>query len=277
MRLKETLTTQQMIDMLNGQVVGIFTTLIKPNDAFNSLAKDLCLGYYMSRSGEKTISPAFEKIIILTEAHTITRTADEVMGDLIRTKFFDKWSRVYSVLVSEQYDALANEDHTTNKSGTNVDTDTYNSTKGKQGNNTDITTFDTNVEDDGNIATKETTTRNVNDANDVYGFNSPSPVGDSTFSESTSETVEAEADKNTSHNLRKKTGTETKSFGLDESETHTGTDSTEHVINETLTRKGRDVSGAELIEKELNLRNQQLFFDIIYADIDSVATLQIYI
>ena len=33
----------------------------------------------------------------------------------------------------------------------------------------------------------------------------------------------------------------------------------------------------DLIQKELDLRNKNLFFDIVYADIDSVATLQIYI
>lgn len=278
MKLLETLTKQQTIDLLSGNVVGIFPSMILSEDAFYGKLYELCLGYYTARSGEKTISMTYERLIsLVNENPEINKSPEELIGALIRGKFLDKWNRVYDVLLTSQYDALNNRESTEDKTGNNQNKDTHNTTKARQGNNSDITTYDTNVEDNGKMGTSETTIRNVEDANDVYGFNSSSPVGDTYSNETTSETIVGEADKNTSHNVQTKTGTENKQFGIDESETHTGTDTTDITISEKLVKSGRDGTGAELITEELNLRNTQLFFDIIYADIDSIATLQIYI
>lgn len=278
MKLFETLTHGQIIKMFNGDVVGIFPSMILSNDKFYSKLYDLCFGYYMQRSGEKTISLTYERLLQLAnEKYTLTETAESLIGKLIRGKFIEKWNRVYDVLISEQYNALQNQDFTEKKTGNNQNIDTYNSTKAKQGTNTDTTTYDTNVEDNGKRGTSETTTRSVEDSNDVYGFNSSTPVGDTLSNETTSETIVGEADKNTSHNIQTKTGTEAKQFGINESEKHTGSDTTDISIDENLNRSGRNVSGAELINEELNLRNTQLFFDIIYSDIDSITTLKIYI
>lgn len=279
MKLRETLTTGQIIKMFKGEVVGIFPSMILSNDKFYSKLYDLCFGYYMQRSGEKTISLTYERLLQLVseKIYTTTETAENLIGKLIRGKFIEKWNRVYDVLISEQYNALQNHDFTEQKTGNNQNIDTYNSTKAKQGTNTDTTTYDTNVEDNGKRGTSETTTRSAEDYNNVYGFNSTSPVGDTISNETTSETIVGEADKNTSHNIQTKKGTEAKQFGINESENHTGTDTTDISIDENLNRSGRNVSGAELINEELNLRNTQLFFDIIYSDIDSIATLKIYI
>lgn len=278
MKLRETLTKQQTIDLLSGNVVGIFPSMILSGDAFYDKLYELCLGYYTARSGEKTISMTYERFIsFIKENPEIDKSPEELIGALIRGKFLDKWNRVYDVLITSQYDALNNRESTEDKTGNNQNKDTHNTTKAKQGTNSDITTYDTNVEDNGNTGTSETTIRNVEDANDTYGFNSSTPVGDTYSNETTSETIVGEADKNTSHNIQTKTGTENKQFGIDESETHTGTDTTDITISEKLVKSGRDGSGAELITEELNLRNTQLFFDIIYADIDSITTLQIYI
>ena len=279
MKLRETLTTGQIIKMFKGEVVGIFPSMILSNDKFYSKLYDLCFGYYMQRSGEKTISLTYERLLQLVseKIYTTTETAENLIGKLIRGKFIEKWNRVYDVLISEQYNALQNHDFIEQKTGNNQNIDTYNSTKAKQGTNTDTTTYDTNVEDNGKRGTSETTTRSVEDSNDVYGFNSSTPVGDTLSNETTSETIVGEADKNTSHNIKTKKGTESKQFGINESENHTGTDTTDISIDENVNRSGRNVSGAELINEELNLRNTQLFFDIIYSDIDSIATLKIYI
>lgn len=278
MKLIETLTTQQKINMLNGSVVGIFPSMILPSDVFYSILKDLCLGYYTTRSGEKTISVTYEKIIDMTNiSDEIIDSPETIIGKFIRGKYLDKWNRIYNVLIQEDYNPLENSRITERKTGNNKNTDTYNTTKGKQGNNSDTTTFDTNVEDDGTTATKETTIRTTNDAEDVYGFNSINSVHDTESKESVNETVTSRPEDNTTHNTQKKTGTESKVFGISESETHTGTDSKDIVINETFDRSGRDESGSSLIMKELDLRNKQIFFDIIYSDIDTIATLQIYI
>ena len=278
MRLRETLTTEQTIEKLNGNVVGIFPSMILSNDKFYSKLYDLCFGYYMQRSGEKTISLTYDRLLqLVKENEDISETAETLIGKLIRGKFLEKWNRVYDVLISEQYNVLHNHDFTEQKTGNNQNVDTHNTTKARQGNNTDTTTYDTNIEDNGKTGTNEVTTRNVEDANDVYGFNSVSPVGDTHSNETTSETIVGDADKNTSYNLQTKTGTETKQFGINDSESHTGTDTTDISIDETINRSGRNVGGAELITEELNLRNTQLFFDIVYSDIDSIATLKIYI
>lgn len=279
MKLRETLTTEEMINLIRGRVVGFFPYIILSDDVFYDKLYELCLGYYTARSGEKTISTTYEKLISLVKNNSLetNNSPEELIGSLIRGKFIDKWNRVYNVLITSQYDALNNREYTEDKTGNNQNKDTHNTTKAKQGTNSDITTYDTNVEDNGKTGTNETTIRNVEDANDVYGFNSSARVGDTYSNETTSETIVGEADKNTSHNLQKKTGTENKQFGINESETHTGTDTTDITISEKLVKSGRDSSGAELITEELNLRNTQLFFDIIYSDIDSITTLQIYI
>ena len=277
MKLLETLTNQQQIDMLNGQIVGIFPTMISPSDLFYSKAKDICLGYYTNRSGCKNISRTFKTYIELTEMNpSITKSADEIIGEVIRGKFIDKWNRIYNILVKEQYDVLNNQDIKTIKTGQNKRVDGYNSSVGKKGNNTDVTTYDTNVEDNGKKGTNETVKRNANDMSDVYGFNSPQPIHDSFSTNIESETVVGEADKNTTHNKQTKTGSETKVFGLNETEIHNGSDTRDTTINETDSVIGRDKSGAKLVKEELNLRNTEIFFDIIYRDIDSIATLQIY-
>ena len=276
MKLWETLTSQQKNDLLMGNVVGIFPYLVLSNDAYYDKLYDLCLGYYTLRSGEKTTSPFYDKL--LSNMNNVDgKSVDEIIGSFIRSKFVDKWNRVYDALVSSQYDVLSNREYSEDKKGNNQNKDTHNTTKARQGTNSDITTFDTNVEDNGKTSTSETTTRNVEDANDVYGYNSTTRVGDTYSNETTTETVVGDADKNTSHNIQKKTGTENKQFGINESENHTGTDTTDITISEKVVKSGRDGSGAELITKELNLRNTQLFFDIIYADIDSIIALQIYI
>lgn len=278
MKLRETLTKQQTIDLLSGNVVGIFPYMILSEDVFYGKLYELCLGYYTARSGEKTISMTYERFISLLNENTeINKSPEELLGSLIRGKFIDKWNRVYDALITSQYDALSNREFVVDRTGNNQNKDTHNTTKAKQGTNSDITTYDTNVEDNGRTGTSETTTRNVQDANDVYGFNSSTRVSDTYSNETTSETIVGEADKNTSHNVQTKTGTENKQFGINESETNTGTDTTDITISEKLVKSGRDGSGAELITEELNLRNTQLFFDIIYSDIDSIATLQIYI
>ena len=63
MKLLETLSNEEKISLLNGNVVGIFTNLILEGDSFYNKKYDLCLGYYFNRSGEKRISSMYEKIL----------------------------------------------------------------------------------------------------------------------------------------------------------------------------------------------------------------------
>lgn len=278
MRMIETLTMSQKMEMLNGTPAGIFPTMILPADPFYSILPQLCIGYYFERSGEKTVSPAYEKFVNMVIANVgVDKNEDELMGSYIRAKFIDKWLKVYAALIGTEYDVINNKEWNVLRTGNNRNVDTYNSTKARMGTNTDQTEYGSVVTNDGNVGVKETTTSNANTANDVYGFNSSTPVGDTTSQDVATDTTERDFEHNKSHNVEERSGIDTKTFGINEDETHTGTDSTDITINENLKRTGREGSGASLITEELDMRKREIFFDIIYSDIDSVATLSIYI
>lgn len=277
MRILETLTPTQQINILSGNIEGIFNTMFSDDDVFKEHHKDLCIGYYIYHSADKTISPTYDRFLkYVSETPDIDRTAEQLIGSLIRAKYADKWSRVYKALVAE-YDPISNREFTSKKTATNQNKDTYDTSNVKEGNDTDTLTYDTNVEDDGNSGTHEVTNRSVSNADDVYGFNSVTPVGDTTSAENTNETFEADPTKNVTHNLQKKTGTETKEYGTNETVSHTGTETTDITIDETTTNSGRDGSAATLVDEEIEFRNKQQFFDIVFNDIDSITALQIYI
>lgn len=277
MRLLETLTIQQKLTMIDGTPVGIFPTMILPDDDFYSMLPQMCVGYYLSHSSEKTISPTYENFIrLVTENTDMERNEDELMGSYIRAKFIDKWKRVYETLTTE-YSAIDNRDWSVTRTGNNQNVETYNSDKERIGINTDEIEYGSTITNDGNVGSKETTTSSSNVANDVYGFNSSTPVGDNTSADTSTDTTERDYDSNKSHNVEARTGSDTKTYGINEDEKHRGTDTTDITINESLTHTGRDGSAAEHITEELEMRKREIFFDIVFRDIDSVATLAIYI
>lgn len=282
MKLIETVTEANIKKLYDGESIGFFPYMILEDDDFYYLSTQLCQGYYFYHSAEKEISPIFNRLIeYQLKFHLLlpiaTNSYDYKLGQLIRSTFIDKWKRVYNVLITEQYNPLNNSEHNETKSGTNSATETHTNSKSRLGNNSDTITYDTEVEDNGQTGTHETVTRNADTQNDIYGFNSINPSGDTKSTEEISETTVGDSDKNTNHNTQTKTGTETKLFGLNETENNTGNNTSSANINESITKSGRDGSGASLIKEELNLRNTQIFFDIVYRDIDSIATLQIYI
>lgn len=246
MKLFDLLTQENKLALLNGEVIGFFPYIFVDSDAYYDKLQELCFGYYVYRSGYKSISPTYRRLIEMSNDNpTLVKSADEMLGNLIRAKYVEKWNRVYNVLLNSNYNPLDNYDF--------IDT--------KNANNSDTITYDTNVVDNGRSNTDESVTRSNNTADNIYAFNSETPVGDSTGEEISVERTIANADKNTTHNTQIKTGTEGRDIG----------------INETNTRKGRDGIGAKLIQSELDMRSKQIFFDIVYKDIDSIATLKIYI
>lgn len=245
LKIKETLTITQTVNLINGSTVGIFPTMILDTDPFFSLTYDLCLGYYMERSGDKPISQTFKRLMQLKNQNpTIVKTADEMMGTIIRNKFIAKWSKQYNTLVTEQYNPLNDYEH--------------NETITKD--NTDTSTYDTSITVDGNVGTKLTTQFNDTNDDSTYGFNSSSAVPTDKSVSSSSETTQGSSSDNTTHNVETKDGTDTKRYEADETKDITG----------------RRKIVAELIDAELDMRNRQIFFNIIYDDIDSIATLGIY-
>jgi hypothetical protein len=199
------------------------------------------------------------------------------MGKLIRGKFIDKWTRVYDALICSCYNPLQNYDETETKTARNQDKTTYNITDTKTLGGADTITYATRLTDDGNIGSKQTTVRDSSNDNDRYGFNSTSAVGVDTSSTESTETVTGLAKDNTTHNLQAKDGTETKARDYTNTDNKTGTDTKDFIISETDTKSGRNVSAQSLIQEELTLADERIFFDIVYKDIDSIATIPLYI
>lgn len=246
MRVIETLTTEQKISLFQGNVVGIFNSMITDEDLYSNIKYDLCFGYYINRSGYKTVSPIYTRYKALIDSGVqLGDPIEQIIGTYIRSKFLDKWNKIYSSLVAKEYDALNNIDVTETKTG----------------NNSDTTTFDTSVEDTGETGTYEITTRAEENSDDVYGFNSTSAVGDSYSVDRVSEAVIGDKDRNTNHNKQDKTGTESKVFG----------------INESVTKSGRWYGNpTQSIREEIEMRIMFTFMDIMYRDIDSVFTCPLY-
>ena len=246
MKVIETLTPQQINQiMVDRLAVGIFPHMIYEDDPYYNLSDELCVGYYLGHSGSKTLSPLYTRLKELEKDHPDTDDIDEIVGNMLRERFLSKWSKVYDLLITKEYDALNNIDITETKTG----------------NNTDVTTYDTNIEDNGEVGTHEVKTTNEENTDDVYGFNSTSPVPDSYSTGSLSETVVGDKDKNTNHNIQSKTGTESKAFGIDES----------------TVKRGRWYGDpTEAVRKEIEMRIKFNFFDIVYRDIDSVFTCPLY-
>ena len=304
MKLIDTLTSNEIEQLLNGNAVGFFPYMLLNDDVLFNLLPELCLTYYTERSAEKTISPVYDRLIALNKTKS-----NELIGRIIRSKFNDKWSRIFRALVEDEYNVLHNDDYTEQKTANNVDTTTYDTVNKKEASNTDAITYDNVTDksaantdtitydvvtgDETKTGKDEVTTRNILDNNEVYGFNSSIAVGDNISTETTSETVQSDFNKNISVTTETKTGTEetgyevdesthksgtdTHSFDVNESQYHTGTDTKNYSIDESVRRSGRNVPASELISKELSLRNKYTLFDIILRDVDTIAVLNIYI
>lgn len=254
MKLNDTITVIDRINLLRGDVVGVFKSIIQPSDAYYGDRHHMCIGYYMGRSGEKTVSTMYDKLLesVLSQydEHTdenIVLAKEEVntlIGTAIRHRYKDKWDKVYQYLVRAEYDALNNHDFT--------ETDNRSGSEENQ--------YDSSVIDDGKTSMKETSTRTLKDDTSVYGFNSSSPINDSDSVETADETTIGLADDNTNYNKRSKTGKDT----LITSNTS------------TKTSKGRNASGASMIEEELKLRDMHNFYSIVYRDIDNMLTTPLY-
>ena len=266
MKLIETLTQQQMTNLLSGQVEGVFVDLFT-DTMLEEYAYAICSGYYLYHSGEKKIPRFYEKVLNEQE------NANALITTMLKAKYLVRWENIFKALFTYSYSPLDDYSKTEVKTGTNKDTTTYNTSKAKNGTDTDTTTYNiTNAEDE-TLSKEENVTRDTSNASDIYGFNSSTPVGDTLDTNSESETT---TNTDTKNNTYKKTGTESKEYGVNETETNTGTDTKDYNINEKLEINGRNVHATELLEKEIRFNVLNDISKIIYSDIDSLITLDVY-
>lgn len=279
MKMLETLTTTEKINLLNGQAVGFFPYLLLSTDEFYSELYNICLGYYTQRSGDKSISHMYERFIKLVNDNpqTTTVSAEELMGKYIRSKYIYKWGLEYNLLLNSSYDPLDEYTETKEETTDRTNETTYGNTVATSGTDKDTLEYDTEVEDTGETGTKEVVDRADNHKNDIYGFNSVAAVGDNKSEATSKITTTGNAQDNTNHNVSDKTGTEERTIVHGKSEAKTGKDTEDIDGTVTTELSGRKASPSELIGKELDFRSKNIFYDIVYKDIDSIATLQIYI
>lgn len=266
MKLIETLTTEQMTNLLSGEVVGVFNNLFTDTE-LESSAYAICSSYYLYHSGEKKIPRFYETILQNQE------NANDLIVTMLKNRYLPRWLNIYKALFTYSYSPLDDYSRAEVKTGTNKDTTTYNTTKAKTGNDTDTTTYNiTNAEDE-TLNKEENITRDTSNASDIYGFNSSTPVGDTL---DTNSETESTTNTDTKNNTYKKTGTESKEYGVNETESNTGTDTKDYDINEKMEINGRNVHATDLLDKEIRFNVLNDISKIIYSDIDSLITLDVY-
>ena len=275
MLIKETLNAQDISNLFSGTPVGIFKNLFEQENPFYNLRYPMSMAYYTYRSANKRVSKTYTNILSYKELGADI-DVNEQMTIIIKHKFIDKWTRLYNVLITSQYNPLDSVSITEQKNGNNTTEKNYNNSVTKTGNNSDTTTFDTELENNSDTNVNETTTSNNSDTNKVYGFNSVQPVNTDSSESNSTDTVTANKNDNTEHSIETKTGTETKNFTISETDAKSGTDTDEITIDESITKTGTDVAKQDLVNKELDLRNRTTFFDIVFTDIDSIMASQIY-
>lgn len=270
MRIFETLTDEQKLTIVQGGVDGIFTTMILENDPIFKYKHDLCLGYYFEHSGSKQVSLFMDRVYGM-----LTDNPSSVIGDYIRSKFIEKWNRIYSTITAE-YDPLDSFVRNIDKSGDYDETITFGKKIDRSQDNTDTVTYNNTVTDNTQESTDVTVVTDDNSTESFYGFNSDSPVPQSTGGNTSTQRTQGNKTGNETENTQMKTGSDTTVTSGSSTDTHSGSDSKNNNYTDTETITGRDENATSLIEKELELRIKYTLFNIIFNDIDSVTALKIY-
>ena len=237
MKVIETLSPEQISNIMNGNIDGIFNYIFDSSDAFYRYVNDMCRDYYFFRSSDKKIVKRIEK---LYSGEYQNVNANEIIGNIIRSKYIDKWNRIYnSIMLEYNIDESINIKHIKNADNNNVRT--FNSTE---------------------LSNGKSETTNNNDYNenlnrDIYGYNSTQAVGDTVNNRKVNEKI---TNDNTITNKNEK------------SETNTDNNK----LTETNLRTGHELPITTLIEKEISMREKTIFYNIVESDIDKIFTLSIY-
>lgn len=277
MILLETLTTTQKVQLMNGNSVGIFDELITSFDPFYDLKVPMCLGYYMGHSGYRTISPMYSRFIeMVKENDEVTDTADNIISRYIRDKFIKKWILEYNLLADNAYNPLEEYYESESREQAVAETRGYDSAEERTGTDTDTHSYVLNGSTETTVKKKEVTTREGEIDDSTYGFNSSLAVPKDKSENSATITVEGDPAENIATGSESKASTDTLTKGINNKTEHTGEDTVARNDTTETERSGRRTSGADLVERELDLRSKQIFFDIVFKDIDSILTIPIY-
>lgn len=155
------------------QIKGIFQTIQEENNnpfewLSSDVAKNLDNLLINERCGSRKLSPLFERYIFLTEnlSPYNEKTVCENLAPLVIQKYTDKWNKLYSAIISSDYDPLENYNM--------EETETPDITRTR----------------DSKTRTKLTTSSSGDTSSGVHGFNSGVPVPTDESEASSEVTVE---------------------------------------------------------------------------------------
>lgn len=227
--------------------------------------------YYLSHSADKWISKTFFRFRELEDDGKIADALGE-LAKIIESKFALRWNKIYDA-INTDYSPLENYDME------QTETPDITRTKATNTNLTTTTGKDTDLTEEKKVKS-DITTSTTNDIvdNDVYGFNSSTPVPNNKSTRNGSVTVSGDDTKNveTIHT----TGDGTKNV---ETVTVTG-DEDDNVETETesgtrgLTRHGNIgvTTSQQMLQSEIDLRNNFNFMNQLMDDVDSILCLLVY-
>ena len=244
------------------------------------IANELDMEYHGNISGDKYISPLVRK---MKAGDTLTTAEMKSLAGVIYTLYNDNWVKEWETM-NLQYNPIENynmvekmsDDITTDEYG-RTHTRTDNTTHAKTGTETESR----NLTDRNTPNVTELTTPNLTDTsnNSVYGFNSSnaSPTGTSTNAQTGTNTVTRSGTDTTTH-----TGSDTMTHNTTDRNTGTVTDADTgtdtHTRNYKLTRSGNIgvTTSQQMIEAQRNLYMWNLFYNVVFPDIDRVIALSVY-
>lgn len=192
--------------------------------------------YFITRSFNKKIPSSIEYILSNPEGNDI-ENAWFVIADMIKSKFSVKWERITRSLNFE-YQPENTIHFKKDMSYGKVDSE----------NTTDTSQY--------NSGTSENYSDNTNNTSSIYAFDSIEDPAN----------TNKDLHNSSSNNVLNKTGTDT--FTKNRTFNTGGID--------TYTTVGRTDPYSKVFSEDIDFRNRYLLYDIIFKDIDSILTLQIY-
>lgn len=289
---------------------GIISKIQIYNPPWGSLNVSALLDieYTGNISGNKIVSPLIDRILKndnITD-NKLSENRLTQLANLIYTMYNNKWQRLWSVTQSE-YNPIENYNMVENGTGTNETehgetiTRTDNTTKNTSATRTDNLTHVKSGTETETPNVTETHTPNVTETNtpnlthtvesDIYGFNSNDgqPANSGTERNTGTNTIQR-----TGTDTLTRTGTQQKTYNLNDADTgtqgtiseerdtgtqthaHTGTDTetTEHELR----RHGNIgvTTSQQMLQSEIELWQWNFFNDVLFPDLDSVLTIQVY-
>lgn len=286
--------------------IGILTKLQSKNVPWKNLniAMTLDIYYYGNHSGNKIISPLLDNFTVNSE--TISDGQQTMLSNILFDMFNTKWDKLWNVQEieynpAENYDMTETGNSETAYAHGETITRTDNTTKNTSATRTDNLNHTKSGTETETPNITETTTPNITETNtpnlthtvesDIYGFNSQNaqPANSGTERDTGTNTIQR-----TGTDTLTRTGTQQKTYNLSDTDTgtqgtiseerdtgtqthaHTGTDTE---TNEHELRRHGNIgvtTSQQMLQSEIELWQWNFFNDVLFPDLDSVLTIQVY-